>query len=80
MKQVIVSMSVMINDNEEDEDWAIEQACNEALENGWRFCKAQRVVINRPDVQSDDFVTGFTSHKIVPHPEAEIAYEIYNDI
>ena len=80
MKEVIVSMSVMIPDDTEDEDWAIEEACSEALEEGWQFSKAQRVVINRSDVHPDNFVIGYFNHKIVTHPKADVLYELWNEL
>lgn len=77
MKEVILTMAVMVPDDFDDLD--LSMACNEQLESGWRFDKAQRVVIDRSGVDSDAFVIGFTPHKIVVGPSVTVESEIYND-
>ena len=78
MKEVILTMPVMVKDGFDRVD--LIDACYEQLDSGWRFDHAQRVVVDRPDVESDDFVVGSTAHKIVVDTEAAVESELYNDL
>lgn len=78
MKEVILTMSVMVRDGFDRVD--LIDACCDQLEEGWRFDKAQCVVVDRPDVDTDDDVIGYTAHKIVVHPEATVEHELYNEL
>ena len=63
MKEVIMTIPVLVNDVFDGEDLAT--AAYEQLEDGWRFEKAQMVVIDRPDISPDDEMVALTNHKIV---------------
>ena len=78
MKEVILTMPIIVMDEFDEMD--LNDACIEQLEDGWRFDKAQCVVLDRPDLAPNNSVVGFTPHRIVVHPAAKIEYEYCNDL
>ena len=76
MKEVILTMPIMVKDDFDGEDLAI--AAHQLLEDGWRFDKAQMVVVDRPDVADLESDLWSTIHQIVVHPEAKKVREQFN--
>ena len=71
-------MSMMVKDN--FDDWDLEDTAGQNLEDGWQFSKAQRIVLDRPDVKPDDWAIAFTNHKVVVAPEVKIEFELHNEL
>ena len=76
MKEVILTMPVLVDDDFEEE--SISNAAFQQIEDGWRFEKAQMIIIDRPDIGPDDSVISLTSHRIVTAPDTRIKYERFN--
>jgi hypothetical protein len=78
MKEIIITISIIVKDD--FDDWDLEEAAGQNLEDGWQFSKAQRIVLDRPDVKPDDGVIAFTNHKVVVAPEVKIEFELHNEL
>jgi len=76
MKEVILTMPVLIDDDFDDE--SIANAAFQQIDDGWRFEKAQMVIIDRPDIGPDDSILELTHHRIVTDPDVKIKYERFN--